>query len=182
MYSQSHLFARVDHIHFDRVVICGQIMLWLYSVNINEKQTLGSTILSSHPAARQINIDFIIHQTFFWRIFTDLSSVNIHVNVSAAIHHGHHKSARRVYYTRVCHHVLLCLFDSSYSVFIKCLSVFTSFSSAADARYPPQPPGQQQQWMQAPMVPQGCPPGLEYLTQIDQVLAHQVAWRFCNLW
>jgi hypothetical protein len=34
-------------------------------------------------------------------------------------------------------------------------------------------PGQQP-WMAAPQVPVGCPPGLEYLTMIDQVLAHQV--------
>uniref|UniRef100_A0A914WKF3 Phospholipid scramblase n=1 Tax=Plectus sambesii TaxID=2011161 RepID=A0A914WKF3_9BILA len=31
-----------------------------------------------------------------------------------------------------------------------------------------------QPWMQAPQVPIGCPPGLEYLTQVDQVLCHQI--------
>ena len=29
------------------------------------------------------------------------------------------------------------------------------------------------QWMQAPPVPANCPPGLEYLTQIDQLLIKQ---------
>ncbi|XP_077988324.1 phospholipid scramblase 2-like [Glandiceps talaboti] len=29
------------------------------------------------------------------------------------------------------------------------------------------------QWMQAPQPPPNCPPGLEYMTQIDQLLVHQ---------
>ena len=29
------------------------------------------------------------------------------------------------------------------------------------------------QWMQAPPAPANCPPGLEYLTQIDQLLVKQ---------
>ena len=33
-------------------------------------------------------------------------------------------------------------------------------------------PGQGQ-WMQAPPAPANCPPGLEYLTQIDQLLVKQ---------
>jgi len=32
---------------------------------------------------------------------------------------------------------------------------------------------QQVQWMPAPQVPVGCPPGLEYLAQIDQLLVNQ---------
>jgi len=39
---------------------------------------------------------------------------------------------------------------------------------------PASSPGKQLQWMSAPQetIP-GCPPGLEYLTQIDQLLVHQ---------
>lgn len=36
------------------------------------------------------------------------------------------------------------------------------------------PGGQGGNWMHAPQVPAGCPPGLEYLTMVDQVLCHQI--------
>lgn len=34
-------------------------------------------------------------------------------------------------------------------------------------------PGQLMNWMPAPQAPIGCPPGLEYLSAIDQVLVQQ---------
>ena len=41
--------------------------------------------------------------------------------------------------------------------------------------YPPPPPGPQpqQQQVEAPRAPAGCSPGLEYLTQVDQLLVNQ---------
>ena len=39
---------------------------------------------------------------------------------------------------------------------------------------PGQPGGQGNvQWMQRPEIIPNCPPGLEYLTQVDQLLVHQ---------
>jgi len=38
---------------------------------------------------------------------------------------------------------------------------------------PPAPPGLPVQWMQRPQAIPGCPPGLEYLTMIDKLLAQQ---------
>ncbi|CAB3377823.1 Hypothetical predicted protein [Cloeon dipterum] len=37
----------------------------------------------------------------------------------------------------------------------------------------PHPPAGGENWMQAPQGPANCPPGLEYLTMIDQLLVHQ---------
>lgn len=46
------------------------------------------------------------------------------------------------------------------------------FNQVQQPGYPP-PTGQQIQWMQAPPPPANCPPGLEYLTQVDQLLIKQ---------
>ena len=57
------------------------------------------------------------------------------------------------------------------------LSAYLTLSSLPPFEFlspPASSPGKQLQWMSAPQetIP-GCPPGLEYLTQIDQLLVHQ---------
>ena len=53
---------------------------------------------------------------------------------------------------------------------------------------PPAPPGapqtKQVEWMPPPQGIANCPPGLEYLTQIDQVLVHQQVelWELMTGW
>jgi hypothetical protein len=47
-------------------------------------------------------------------------------------------------------------------------------AGSGPGQMPPVPPGIVPQWMNAPAPVAGCPPGLEYLTLVDQVLAHQV--------
>ena len=37
-------------------------------------------------------------------------------------------------------------------------------------------------WMPAPQAPVGCPPGLEYLSQIDQLLVHQQVELLEGIW
>ena len=41
---------------------------------------------------------------------------------------------------------------------------------------------QQTQWMPLPETMPGCPPGLEYLTQLDQLLVHQQVELFEGIW
>ena len=41
------------------------------------------------------------------------------------------------------------------------------------APVPQQPELQELQWMPMPLITLDCPPGLEYLTQVDQLLIHQ---------
>ncbi len=56
------------------------------------------------------------------------------------------------------------------------------------AGQPPLPPGYQQpkqlEWMPPPQGSANCPPGLEYLTQIDQLLVHQQIelWEIMTGW
>ena len=69
----------------------------------------------------------------------------------------------------------LTLFLSTSTFFCSLLPLSPSFPSLVHFLFPPSLSYHQVPWMPLPegSAPLGCPPGLEYLTQIDQILVHQ---------
>ncbi len=61
--------------------------------------------------------------------------------------------------------VLVIFIESLFSVLQNTMYVYTILFLVAEKPAPP--------LMPAPELIPGCPPGLEYLTQIDQLLVHQ---------
>ena len=66
-------------------------------------------------------------------------------------------------------------FLSTSTFFCSLLPLSPSFPSLVHFLFPPSLSYHQVPWMPLPegSAPLGCPPGLEYLTQIDQILVHQ---------